>query len=229
MDSVRKINITIDGPSAAGKSTIAKAIAKKLGYVHLDSGSMYRCVGLKASERQVDYSDIDTMNKLLDDTKIELLADGRILMDDIDVSQTIRSNEVSMYASNVSTLQFVREDLVRRQQEMAKAKGFVMDGRDIGTVVLKDAELKIYQTASVEARATRRALENKQKGLECDYDKIEQEIMKRDFQDMNREHSPLCKASDAIEIDTSDMSIDEVVEKVLTYAQNIIESKDDIK
>ena len=229
MDSVKRINIAIDGPSAAGKSTIAKAIAKRLGYVHLDSGSMYRCVGLKVNERQIDYSDIDAMKKLLDDTKIELLADGRILMDDIDVSQNIRSNEVSMYASNVSTLQFVREDLVRRQQEMAKAKGFVMDGRDIGTVVLKDAELKIYQTASVEARATRRALENKQKDLECDYEKIEQEIMKRDFQDMNREHSPLCKASDAIEIDTSDMSIDEVVEKVLTYAQNIIESKDDIK
>ena len=215
MVAIRKINIAIDGPSAAGKSTIAKALANELGYVHLDSGSMYRCVGLKVHQEGINYADETAIKKLLRNTVIELTVDGKIIMDGIDVSQTIRSNDVSMYASNISTLKIVREDLVSRQQEMAKAKGFIMDGRDIGTVVLKDAELKIYQTASVEARAQRRSLENKEKGLESDYEYIKSEIAERDYQDMNREHSPLCKADDAIEIDTSDMTISDVVGAIL--------------
>jgi len=215
MVAIRKINIAIDGPSAAGKSTIAKALANELGYVHLDSGSMYRCVGLKVHQEGINYADETAIKELLRNTVIELTVDGKIIMDGIDVSQTIRSNDVSMYASNISTLKIVREDLVSRQQEMAKAKGFIMDGRDIGTVVLKDAELKIYQTASVEARAQRRSLENKEKGLESDYEYIKSEIAERDYQDMNREHSPLCKADDAIEIDTSDMTISDVVGAIL--------------
>ena len=215
MVAIKKINIAIDGPSAAGKSTIAKALANELGYVHLDSGSMYRCVGLKVHQEGISYADETAIKELLRNTVIELTVDGKIIMDGIDVSQTIRSNDVSMYASNISTLKIVREDLVSRQQEMAKAKGFIMDGRDIGTVVLKDAELKIYQTASVEARAKRRSLENKEKGLESDYEYIKSEIAERDYQDMNREHSPLCKADDAVEIDTSDMTISDVVGAIL--------------
>ena len=212
---VKKINIAIDGPSAAGKSTIAKSLAQKLGYVHLDSGSMYRCVGLKVNNEGISFDDEVAIKELLKNTVIELTIDGKIIMDGIDVSKAIRDNDVSMYASDISTLKFVREDLVSRQQEMAKAKGFIMDGRDIGTVVLRDAELKIYQTASVEARAKRRSLENETKGLKSDYEYIKKEIADRDYQDMNREHSPLCKADDAIEIDTSNMSINDVVSAIL--------------
>lgn len=217
--SERAINIAIDGPSAAGKSTIAKRVSHALGYVHLDTGAMYRCIGYKCHQLQVPVDDDEAMKRLLADTVIELRRDGSVWMDGTDVSKEIRKNEVSMMASAVSSKAVVRHDLVARQQQMAKAKGFVMDGRDIGTVVLTDAELKIYQTASVEARAKRRALENQQKGYACDYEQIKREIEQRDYQDMTRKESPLRKADDAIVLDTSDMTIEEAVNAVLQLAR----------
>ncbi len=217
-----RINIAIDGPSAAGKSTIAKNIAKKLGYVHLDTGAMYRCIGYKCQMHNIDYKNDEDMKKLLANTEIVLTADGKIYLDGQDVSQEIRTNEAGMWASNVSTREVVRKDLVARQQKMASEKGFVMDGRDIGTVVLKDAELKIFQTASVEARAKRRFLENQAKGLKEDYETIYRDIELRDYQDTHREVSPLTRAEDAILLDTSDMSIEEVTNRILELVEEKI-------
>ncbi len=210
-----KINIAIDGPSAAGKSTIAKQLCQKLGYVHLDTGAMYRCTARKALDCGIDLNDEDAVCEMLKNTVIELTPDGKVFLDGKDVSLAIRTDDTSMAASTVSKLQRVREDLVARQQEMAKAGGFIMDGRDIGTVVLKDAQVKIYMTASPEARAKRRYDQNIKQGIPTsDIATIAEEIRQRDWQDMHREHSPLRKADDAVEIDTSDMTIAEVTEAI---------------
>jgi len=215
-----RINIAIDGPSAAGKSTIAKILCEKLGYVHLDTGAMYRCTALKAIRTGIPLDDEAKVVEMLEDTDIVLTPDGKVILDGEDVSKAIREDDISMGASDVSKLQFVRKELVKRQQKMAEAKGFIMDGRDIGTVVLKDAELKIYMTASAHARAVRRYLQNKEEGIETsDVATLEKEIEARDYQDMHREFSPLVKADDAIEIDTSDLTIDEVVAKIYDLAK----------
>jgi len=214
-----RINIAIDGPSAAGKSTIAKELCKKLNYVHLDTGAMYRCTALKAMQEQIAVDDEQAVCDMLKRTDITLTPDGKVFLDGADVSKAIREDEVSMRASDVSKLQNVRRDLVRRQQEMAEKKGFVMDGRDIGTVVLPSAEVKIYMTASARARAERRYQQNLRNGIETsDIDTIEAEIKARDEQDMNRTYSPLRKADDAVEIDTSDLTIDEVTERIYQLA-----------
>lgn len=222
-----RINIAIDGPSAAGKSTIAKELCKKLGYVHLDTGAMYRCTALKALRKGLAMDDEAGVCRMLEDTVIELTPDGKVFLDGEDVSKAIREDDVSMRASDVSKLQNVRRDLVKRQQEMARAKGFIMDGRDIGTVVLTDAEVKIYMTASARARAMRRYLQNVENGIETsDVETIEAEIKARDEQDMNREFSPLRKADDAIEIDTSDLSIEEVTERIYEIARPFLEAEE---
>ncbi len=215
---MKKINIAIDGPSAAGKSTISKGIAKKLGYVHIDTGSMYRSVAYKAKQLNVNWEDEDKLVSMLLDTSIVLEPSGKIILDGKDVSFDIRQNDISLGASAVSKHGRVRKELVRRQQEMAKAKGFVMDGRDIGTVVLTDAELKIYQTATAETRAKRRYEENLEKGIACDYESILKDVEQRDYQDMNRAESPLKQAEDAIVLDTSDLSIEEAIDKVYQLA-----------
>lgn len=214
-----RINIAIDGPSAAGKSTIAKRLAKKLNYVHLDSGAMYRCVAYKALISQISWDDEAALVDMIDHTQIVLTADGRVILDGTDVSKEIRANEISMGASRVSIHEQVRARLVERQKQMAKEKGIIMDGRDIGTVVLKDAELKVFLTASAEARARRRCKENAEKGIESDFEKITEQIRQRDYQDTHRAHSPLVKAEDAIEIDSSDLSIDEVTNRILQAIQ----------
>lgn len=222
-----RINIAIDGPSAAGKSTIAKELCKKLGYVHLDTGAMYRCTALKAMRQGIAMDDEESVCRMLADTEIELTPDGKVFLDGEDVSKAIRENEVSMRASDVSKLQNVRRDLVKRQQDMAKAKGYIMDGRDIGTVVLTDAEVKIYMTASARARAERRYLQNIENGIEtADIDTLEAEIKARDEQDMNREFSPLRKADDAIEIDTSHLTIEEVTERIYELARLFLEQEE---
>lgn len=216
-----KINIAIDGPSAAGKSTIAKALAKKLNYVHLDTGAMYRCVAYKVLKLGIAMDDESKIIDVIKNTDIELRPDGTIYLDGQQVTNEIRTNEVSMGASDVSKLEQVRKELVRRQQEMAKSKGVIMDGRDIGTVVLKDAEVKIFLTASAKARAIRRHKENLEKGLESNLEQLTQEIEARDYQDSHREHSPLKIADDGIEVDSSDLTIDEVVARI----DEIIQSK----
>ncbi|MBF1115065.1 MAG: (d)CMP kinase [Solobacterium sp.] len=221
-----KINIAIDGPGAAGKSTIAKCLAKKLNYVHLDTGAMYRSTAYKALQNHISLEDEAAVCKMLENTKIQLATDGSIFLDGEDVSDKIRTNEISLAASLVSKLAKVRRMLVERQQEMAKEKGFIMDGRDIGTVVLKDAEVKIYMTATPMARAKRRYDQNIAKNIPTgSIEENAREIAERDLQDMTRENSPLKKADDAVEIDTSDMSIDEVTEYIYSLAKPFIEKE----
>ncbi|MBR4455228.1 MAG: (d)CMP kinase [Solobacterium sp.] len=222
-----RINIAIDGPSAAGKSTIAKELCRQLGYVHLDTGAMYRCTALKAMRLGIDMNDEEHICRMLADTEIVLKPDGSVILDGEDVSRAIREDEVSLRASDVSRHQKVREDLVARQRKMAEAKGFIMDGRDIGTVVLPDAEVKIYMTASARARAIRRYKQNLIEGIATsDIETIEKEIAARDEQDMNRVHSPLRKADDAIVLDTSDLSIEETVDKMKEIVQPFLDKEE---
>lgn len=215
------INVAIDGTSASGKSTISKLVCKELNYKHLDTGAMYRCAALKAKQSGTDIEDSRQLEAMLADMTIAFTADEHVLLDGRDVTDEIRTDEISMLASDISTKPEVRRQLVAQQQQIAKAKGYVMDGRDIGTVVLPDAEVKIYMTASVEARAHRRYLENRAKGIPSNLRQLKKEIIERDCQDTHRQYSPLRKADDAIEIDTSDMTIQQVVDKVM----NIIEAK----
>lgn len=209
-----KINIAIDGPSASGKSTIAKRLAKRLGYVHLDTGAMYRGCAYKARALGYTIEDEDKIAEMLKTTEFAFDPSGRLILDNVDVTEEIRKKDMDILTSSISALAKVRAELVRRQQEMAKTKGFILDGRDIGTVVLRDAEVKIFQTASSESRAKRRFEENVIKQRSGTYDEILEELKIRDHQDTSRSNSPLRKASDAIEVDTSHMTIEEVVAKI---------------
>lgn len=219
-----KINIAIDGPSAAGKSTIAKELAKKLQYVHLDTGAMYRCTALKAVQSGMDLDDEERLAEMLKNTEITLTPDGKIYLDGKEVTGEIRTEEISLAASSVSRHTLVRQELVQRQKEMAKAKGFIMDGRDIGTVVLPDAEVKIFMVASPMARAQRRYDQDRLSGIETeDIETIAEKIRQRDYQDTHRAVSPLAKAEDAVEIDTSDMTIEEVTDQIYQLARKFTE------
>lgn len=209
-----KINIAIDGPSASGKSTIAKRLAKRLGYVHLDTGAMYRGCAYKARALGYTIDDEDKIAEMLKTTEFAFDPTGRLILDNVDVTEEIRKKDMDILTSSISALAKVRTELVRRQQEMAKTKGFILDGRDIGTVVLRDAEVKIYQTASSESRAMRRFEENVIKQRSGTYEEILDELKIRDHQDTSRSNSPLRKATDAIEVDTSHMTIEEVVAKI---------------
>lgn len=214
-DFMKKISIAIDGPSAAGKSTIAKMIAKKLDYVYIDTGAMYRSVGYYCLENNIDLRDESKVTAVLDRIKIELTSGNQVFLNQENVTDKIREDRVSMAASVVSTYQAVRKYLVYLQRQMAGQGGVILDGRDIGTVVLPDADLKIYQVASSETRAKRRYLENIKRGLPSDLEKIKQEIEQRDYQDMHRKISPLKKADDAIEIDTSNMTLQQVSDAIM--------------
>lgn len=217
-----KINIAIDGPSAAGKSSIADVLANKLGYTHLDTGAMYRAVAYSAFKNGIAIDDEENVVKMIENMSLEMPADGRVILDSEDISGLIRTNEISMGASNVSKLQNVRKALVAMQQRISKDGGYILDGRDIGTVVLKDAPVKLYLVASAKARADRRVKQDAEKGIIDDWQTIYDDILKRDYQDSHREHSPLKKADDAIEIDTSDMTKEEVVEKVMKIVEEKI-------
>lgn len=220
---MKKINIAIDGPSAAGKSTISDLIAEKLNYTHLDTGAMYRAVAYAVLNAGLKIDDEEKIVSLIEELDLQMPADGSVILNGKDISEEIRTNEMSLAASDVSKLLKVREALVAMQQRISKDGGYIVDGRDIGTVVLKDAEVKIFLTATAEARAMRRLKQNKEKGIEDDYETILAEINKRDYQDTHREHSPLTKAEDAIEIDTSDLTIEEVVNKVLDLVYKIVD------
>jgi cytidylate kinase len=211
-----KINIAIDGPSASGKSTIAKRLASELGYIHIDTGAMYRCVAYQALKQGIDLSDEKSLGEMAESMDISLSVDGRVFLNQQDVTEKIRQEEISVGASKVSIYANVRKAMVKRQQQMAKSKGFIVDGRDIGTVVLPDAEIKIFQTASAASRAIRRFKENLSKGIDSDFELLKSEIEQRDYQDTHRKESPLRKAEDAIEIDTSDMTVDQVVSKIIS-------------
>ena len=209
------INIAIDGPSASGKSTVADRVCYELDYKHLDTGAMYRCVALKAKRMNLDYENEEELQKMLNDIQIDFTPEKGVLLDGEDVTSEIRTDDISMLASTISAKKIVREKLVAMQQKIAENKGYVMDGRDIGTVVLPDAEVKIFLTASVETRARRRYLENKERGIPSNMRELKKEIIERDYQDTHRKNSPLKKADDAVEIDTSNMTIGEVVDEIM--------------
>lgn len=211
------MNIAIDGPAGAGKSSIAKRVAKELAFVYVDTGAMYRTMALYFLENMIPVDDEDEVSSHCDeiDIKLEYIDNSQIVrLNGKDVSDDIRKEEVGNTASIVAKYTAVRNKLVALQRRMAETTDLIMDGRDIGTVVLPNAEAKIYLTASSAVRAKRRFLELQEKGVSCDLDKIEEDIIARDKQDMNREISPLKQAEDAILVDSSDMTIDEVVEAI---------------
>jgi len=207
------LRVAIDGPGGTGKSTIAKAVASRFGLEYIDTGAMYRALGLKALRNGVEAADEDAVRAMLDDTVIDFVS-GQTMLDDEDVSGLIRTNEISMAASNISKLAIVRAKVDEVSRHLAAIKDVVMEGRDIGSTVIPDAEVKIFMTASPEIRATRRYEQLLAAGKEADYDKIFKEIQERDYQDSHREVSPLRQAEDAVYLDTSDMSIEENIDAV---------------
>ena len=207
------ISIAIDGPSGAGKSTLARRCAAAFGFLYADTGAIYRTVGLAAVRAGIDRKDGQAVAGLLPGLKIEMKYDAqgeqRMYLNGEDVSDAIRMPEISLAASDVSSLPVVRQFLLEMQRGLARTQSVLMDGRDIGTVVLPDADLKVFLTASAEERARRRVLQLQEKGVTEDYEKVLQEIRYRDEQDMNRETAPLRQAEDAVLLDTTDLSYDE--------------------
>lgn len=218
---MKRIAIAIDGPAAAGKSTIAKIVAKKLGYVYIDTGAMYRSVTWYALHQGVDCQDEKKVCALVPDIHIELKENGTVLCNHQDVTKEIRLDDVTKNVSYIASYRDVRLAMVDLQRKMAESVSVVMDGRDIGTYVLPNAEVKIFQVATVHERAKRRYLENLEKGITCNLEEIEQDLIRRDNIDSSRAFAPLRPAEDSILLDTSNMSIDEVVNEVIS----IIEKK----
>lgn len=217
---MKTFNIAIDGPAGAGKSTIAKRVASQLGYIYVDTGAMYRAVGLYCIENNIPPTQIEAVENAIELIQVSIRfneGEQQVLLNQRNVNALIRSNEVSTTASIISAYPNIREKMVEIQRELAHVENVVMDGRDIGTHVLKDATLKIYMSASVEIRAKRRWLELHERGEEVDFQELKNDIEKRDFNDMNREFSPLQQADDAILLDTSEMSIHQVVEEILCF------------
>ncbi len=214
---MKKINIAIDGPAAAGKSTIATLVAQHFNMIYVDTGAMYRAITLYYIEQGSE--DFDHLVKEID-LKIVLDNGQRVILNGKDVSERIRENDVTEKVSYVASKEPVRTFLVEEQQRLADEKNVVMDGRDVGTTVLPDAELKVYMIASVEERAIRRFKDNELRGIESDIESLKIDIERRDQYDMNREISPLVKAEDAISIDTTGLSIEEVTNKIVELAKS---------
>lgn len=214
------ITIAIDGPSAAGKSTVAKGVAKKLGFVYVDTGAMYRCVTLYALRQGVDCQDDEKVVSLLKDINIELLKDGRVMLNNEDVTKEIRCQDVVLNVSYIAANKGVRLFLVDLQRKMGSNVSVVMDGRDIGTYVFPNATVKIFQVADVHERAIRRHKENLLKEIECTLEDVEKDLERRDYIDSHREFAPLKQASDAVLVDTTHMSIDEAIDAMTNIVLN---------
>ena len=215
-------NIAIDGPAGAGKSTIAKRVSAELSFIYVDTGAMYRAIALYLLKNAIQPEDLDSVKDALGEIEIAIRYVGgeqHVLLNGEDVSGQIRTEEVGNMASKSSALPCVREKLLELQQKLARENDVVMDGRDIGTNILPDAQLKIFLTASVDTRANRRYKELLEKGTDCDLEEIKKDIEQRDYQDMHREIAPLRQAADAVYLDSSDLTIDQVVEKIKSLAK----------
>ena len=215
---MKKIQVAIDGPASAGKSTVAKIVAKKLHFIYCDTGAMYRSVTFAALKNHVKLDDDQALKELLKTIEIRFVPaepEQRVFVNDEEVTQAIRTPEITNNVSLVSAQPSVRAELTKRQQEIAEAGGIVMDGRDIGTTVLTNAEVKIFLVASVHERAVRRFKENQTKGIDTPLDVLEKEIEERDYKDSHREISPLTQAKDAVLVDTTSLTIDQVVDRIL--------------
>lgn len=211
------MQVAIDGPASAGKSTVAKIIAKNMGYIYLDTGAMYRACTLVAKQNHLAYDDQSGILKALNNNIISFKNiddDQRVYINDKDVSFDIRTPEITANVSQVSALSEIRKKMVEIQRKIAGENNIIMDGRDIGTTVLPNADVKIFLIASVASRAKRRYLDFKEKGINQNLTDIEKDIADRDYKDMHRKISPLRKAEDAYQVDTTDMSIDQVVNKL---------------
>ena len=221
------LDIAIDGPSGAGKSSAAKLAAAKLGFIYVDTGAMYRAIGVAALRRGIDTQDKDGVIAMLPELEISLAfieGEQHVLLNGEDVSKEIRLPQASMAASHVSALPEVRAFLLDLQRRLAAENDCIMDGRDIGTVILPDAGLKIYLTASPEIRAKRRYDELIARGTPQDYDELLQEIIQRDYNDMHRETSPLKQAEDAVLLDSSDLTLEQVVDRICDLARQALEA-----
>ena len=211
------MNIAMDGPAGAGKSTIAKRLAKKLGFIYVDTGAMYRAMAYYFLQHDIDAKDERAIAAACPDVDVTITYENgeqQVLLNGENVNGVIRNEEVGNMASSTSVYPVVREKLVELQRQLAKSADVIMDGRDIGTCVLPDAQVKIYLTASSATRAKRRFDELTEKGVSCDLAEIEKDIIDRDYRDMHRETSPLCQAEDAVLVDSSEMNIDEVVDAI---------------
>ena len=213
-----KTIVAIDGPAGAGKSTLAKRLAQRIGADYIDTGAMYRAVALKLLRTGTDYNDPEALQTMLDAMDVDF-SQGKTILDGEDVSGLIRTPEISALASPSSGVPAVRYKLTALQQAMGKRKSIVMDGRDIGTVVFPDADFKFFLTASADERARRRTEEMRAKGQEADFETIRADIIQRDYQDSHRAFRPLQKAEDAVEIDSTDMSIDSVVDTMMAFIE----------
>lgn len=219
---MKVLNIAIDGPAGAGKSTIAKAVAAKLGFIYIDTGAMYRAVGLGAVRRGVDSADAEGVVSILDELSITLKHTEKgqlIFLNGEDVSEAIRMPEISVAASNVAVIPAVRLKLVELQRQLAKRDNVIMDGRDIGTYVLPDAKLKIFLTAAPEARAQRRFLELTQKGVQTTFEEVFADMSYRDKNDSGREFAPLKPAEDSVLVDSTELTLEETVAKITAMAE----------
>lgn len=217
--------IAIDGPAGAGKSTIAKMVAAELEMIYVDTGAMYRAIALWTAKEKISADDVSSIENKLDNVNVTIdYKDGqqRVLLNGKDVTDSLRTEETGRRASVVSRHKCVREKLVSLQQDLAESKRVIMDGRDIGTKVLPDAVLKIFLTASAEVRAERRFKELQEKGIECDYDIILEDIKARDHADETRKESPLKPAEDSVDIDSSDMTQEEVAEEIIRLYNEVI-------
>ena len=211
-------NVAIDGPAVAGKSTIAKRVAKEKGFIYVDTGAMYRGMAIYFLEQKISPDEKEEIAKACQNAEVSIAYENgeqQIYLNGKNVTALLRKEEVGKMASISSAIPEVRQKLLSLQRNLAKEKDVVMDGRDIGTNILPDADVKVYLTASSRTRANRRYLELREKNVECNLDEIESEIIARDERDMNREIAPLKQAEDAILIDSSDLSIEEVTEKIL--------------
>ncbi len=214
------ISIAIDGPAGAGKSTIAKLAAKELSFIYVDTGALYRAIGLYAYRNNIGSRDVDAVSKMLDDIKVELAFNDKkeqiVLLNGEDVSGLIRTPEISMYASDVSAIPQVRAFLLDLQRNMATTNNIIMDGRDIGTVVLPNAQIKIFLTASPEVRAKRRYDELIEKGMDVNFDDVLKDVVTRDYNDSHRETAPLKPADDSVIVDTSELNLEQSVELLIS-------------
>ena len=211
--------VAIDGPAGAGKGTITKLVGKKLGLVNIDTGATFRCVALNMIQNNIDIQEEDKIQEILNEINIEMHPDGEIFLNGENVTRRIRENDVNNLVSPVSVLPIVRNKLLEIQRKIAEGKNVIMEGRDIGTVVFPNANVKIYLDAEPEERARRRVLQNKEKGIETSYEEVLEGIKDRDRRDSTREIAPLKKADDAIYVDSTSLNIEQVAEKII----NIIE------
>lgn len=213
--------VAMDGPAGAGKGTITKQVAQKLGLTNIDTGAMFRCVTLNVIQEEIKIEQEDRIKEILDKIDIDMKENGQVFLNGEEVSKKIREDEVNRFVSPISVIPMVRKKLLELQRKIAQGKNIIMEGRDIGTVVFPNADVKIYLDASAEERARRRLKQNQEKGMSGSYEEVLKNIIDRDERDKNREVAPLKQAEDAIYIDSTTMSIEEVVDEIVKIVKSV--------